>query len=60
MTIAARCKTISLRRLKPGNANLQIGGLQDAIQENGVPRQCPHGRTGDQAHDTKPDRAASN
>ena len=22
----------------PGNANLPIGGLQDAIQENGVPR----------------------
>ena len=24
-------------RLKPGNANLPIGGLHDAIQENGVP-----------------------
>jgi hypothetical protein len=24
-------------RLKPGNANLPIGGLRDAIQENGVP-----------------------
>jgi hypothetical protein len=23
--------------LKSGNANLQIGGLEDAIQENGVP-----------------------
>jgi hypothetical protein len=22
----------------PGNANLPIGGIQDAIQENGVPR----------------------
>jgi hypothetical protein len=24
--------------LKSGNANLPIGGLPDAIQENGVPR----------------------
>ncbi|HSZ18572.1 MAG TPA: hypothetical protein VK770_02210 [Candidatus Acidoferrum sp.] len=23
--------------MKPGNANLLIGGLHDAIQENGVP-----------------------
>jgi hypothetical protein len=25
------------RGLKPGNANLPIGGLRGAIQENGVP-----------------------
>ncbi len=28
----------SFEYLKSGNANLQIGGLKDAIQENGVPR----------------------
>jgi hypothetical protein len=27
--------------LQSGNANLQIGGLNDAIQENGVPARAP-------------------
>jgi hypothetical protein len=33
-----------LYRLKPGNANLPIGGLQNAIQENGVPGKTSHAK----------------
>ena len=34
----ARRKFLELNSLGAGNANLQIGALKDAIQENGVPR----------------------